>query len=349
MKRLFSNSRGDTIMEVLISIAVLSLILAVSFALANRSSLANVQARERGEGLKFSETQLERLKTYLSSPGLPALPSSGQQFCMKQKSVDPAVPNDIGVGPELFTSAVSTNPTTITTASYPAACKDTQNSRYHTVITRDSTDTNKFTVTSLWDSVNGNGIERNDLVYRIYPYVAGSGSTGGFGGITPATPPTTGPPPVTYNVSISNPSICVATEQPLNDAYSGCKYIDGGLNGFYAFRNVSFSYSLPLIVQQNPGAGITLEIQYRQNGSPLLPTYSFNLTSSLVAPGQFSLPASNPIPYARHTFVGTVTIPYDNIIDFQWTNNAVAGSDANLQIDKVLLCKPALPSGKCSE
>ena len=66
MKILKLNSRGDTVVEVLLSIAVLSLVLVISYGLANRSTQTNIAARERSEAQKYSERQLELLRAYVS-------------------------------------------------------------------------------------------------------------------------------------------------------------------------------------------------------------------------------------------------------------------------------------------
>lgn len=67
MKRLIKlGSRGDTIIEVLLAIAVMSMVLSVSYGLANRSSQSNRQAQERAEAQKIGEEQLELLRGYIN-------------------------------------------------------------------------------------------------------------------------------------------------------------------------------------------------------------------------------------------------------------------------------------------
>ena len=56
------DSRGETIVEVLIAIAVIALTLGTSFALANRSLRLGIESRERGEALQIIEGQIESLK-----------------------------------------------------------------------------------------------------------------------------------------------------------------------------------------------------------------------------------------------------------------------------------------------
>ncbi len=70
---------GDTIVEVLIVIAVVGLILAGAFVSSNRSTQVTRTAQERGEALKVAETQLERIKI-AKATGAPTLATSGT-FC----------------------------------------------------------------------------------------------------------------------------------------------------------------------------------------------------------------------------------------------------------------------------
>ncbi|MBW3569137.1 hypothetical protein KY385_03360 [Candidatus Parcubacteria bacterium] len=73
MKKIRLNSRGDTIIEVLLSIAALSFVLSISYGLANTSAKTNIAARERSEAQKLSERQLELLRGYVD-------PEQGQEW-----------------------------------------------------------------------------------------------------------------------------------------------------------------------------------------------------------------------------------------------------------------------------
>jgi Tfp pilus assembly protein PilV len=57
------NQRGDTIVEVLISIAVVSLILGGAYVTTNKSLRAERGAQERIDGTKLVESQIESLKS----------------------------------------------------------------------------------------------------------------------------------------------------------------------------------------------------------------------------------------------------------------------------------------------
>lgn len=155
------GSKGDTILEVLIAVSVLSLILTSSFALSNRSSIANRQAAERGEASKLVQSEIEKLKFYLTSPGLP-LPANNTYFCVNTSNP---------LAPTLTT--VSITPGTLDTAynGINAQCKKGIDSRYAIFIYRGSVGAQQDTYTTYarWDSATGRGVDRVDTVNRIYP------------------------------------------------------------------------------------------------------------------------------------------------------------------------------------
>lgn len=71
MKRIFINKMGqagDTIVEVLIAMAVLSAILGGAYISANQSLNNSRQAQERGEAAKVANSQLEQIKAYAKDP-----------------------------------------------------------------------------------------------------------------------------------------------------------------------------------------------------------------------------------------------------------------------------------------
>lgn len=74
MNRLLKNSWGDTIVEVLLAVAIVGFILAISYSLSTRSLKVSRTAQERGEALKIAEQQFERLKAKSNSPSASEIP-----------------------------------------------------------------------------------------------------------------------------------------------------------------------------------------------------------------------------------------------------------------------------------
>lgn len=62
MRFLKHNQRGDTIVEVIISIAIVGLVLTTAYAITNRNNRSLQDAQERGQALKLVETQIEMIR-----------------------------------------------------------------------------------------------------------------------------------------------------------------------------------------------------------------------------------------------------------------------------------------------
>jgi prepilin-type N-terminal cleavage/methylation domain-containing protein len=82
---MLKNQRGDTLIEVLISIAIISTVLGAAYATVSRSFRTGTQSTERGEALRLVENQLELLKAGVKkAKGLPTNPviSATGDFCL---------------------------------------------------------------------------------------------------------------------------------------------------------------------------------------------------------------------------------------------------------------------------
>lgn len=132
---------GDTIVEVLIAILVISSVLGGAYTSANSSSNSNRQAQERGEALKLAEEQVEKIKALVE---MPTLPAAGTSFCI----VDP-----------------------ITVQTNLVLCKVTDRAAgYSTIIRRGTAPAdNTYVVTSTWAKAGGGADQRLTITYRIYP------------------------------------------------------------------------------------------------------------------------------------------------------------------------------------
>lgn len=125
------STRGDTIVEVLIAIAVVSVVLAGAFASVRNSVNATRTAQEQGEALKLAESQVEQIKAAISA-GTPDVVAASD-FCIN--------------------GGVLT-----------AGCVNTNGIDYTTVVTH-TAGSNEFVVRVNWNSLSG-GINNVELDYR---------------------------------------------------------------------------------------------------------------------------------------------------------------------------------------
>jgi len=141
------NTKGDTIVEVLIAIAIVSAVLGGAFVSANRSLNGTRQAQERGEAVKLVESQLERLKA-----------------AAKTTDVGNPVKNIFAAsGPNPFCLDDSLN----RVAAGNALCTQGAPARYVLSIQR-AADNSTFTATANWDAAGGAGPETIRIVYRLH-------------------------------------------------------------------------------------------------------------------------------------------------------------------------------------
>jgi type II secretory pathway pseudopilin PulG len=150
---------GDTIVEVLLAIAVVSAVLGGAYVSATRSLNGNRQAQERAEATKLAEGQLERLKVIISDPNQGIL--ANDVYCIDDNVADATVDRID------FDSAVTAMPALSAdgTINYPAGCRITNGVRYDVSIARNG---QNFTVRARWDGSNGNGKDEVAIVYRAY-------------------------------------------------------------------------------------------------------------------------------------------------------------------------------------
>lgn len=141
--------RGDTLVEVLIAIAVISLILGGAFVTTNRNLQATREAQERGNAQKLVESQIEQVKNVvirdpdsIFGAGAPSI------FCINSTS----------------TVVASTNAACAVDSSGNATSAEPI---YHLTVTRS---TNTFTVTNTWSKITSGGGTTNtvQMKYRTY-------------------------------------------------------------------------------------------------------------------------------------------------------------------------------------
>ena len=153
-----ARQRGDTIVEVVMAIAVVAVILTGAYASASRSLNNTRAAQERGEALKILEGQLENLNTLSKTDSPPAATNiydaSNRVFCLND------VPARIDFGP-YDPSAVSLSATDF--SKYPAGCTI---GLYNISITYGPAN-DDFTIIARWERING-GLDEIQALYRVH-------------------------------------------------------------------------------------------------------------------------------------------------------------------------------------
>lgn len=140
------NSRGDTIVEVLISIAVVSAVLGGAYAVVNRTTQNSQQSKEHSQALKVAETQIEQLRSLSLLPG-----DDRNQFCIRG-----------GLARNITDSSITASP--LEDKSKYTDCKFSDGSvvdRFYVTITKNG---KAYKVTVWWDGATGN----KDVVELAY-------------------------------------------------------------------------------------------------------------------------------------------------------------------------------------
>lgn len=136
------SQRGDTIVEVLIAIAISSSVLGGAYAIVNRTTKSQQQSIEHTTALKLAESQLELLRNNAQNSIAPSI-------------FDTTTPSPFCMNPSTATPVAVTNP----------ACLQSISSTYTTEHITRSGDT--FTVRVEWDGINGRR-DRVELAYKVF-------------------------------------------------------------------------------------------------------------------------------------------------------------------------------------
>jgi type II secretory pathway pseudopilin PulG len=153
MMRLSRKQAGDTIVEVLIAMAVAAGVLGGAYAVVNRTLQNARQAQEHSEALQIARSQVERIGALArSNPG--ALFSVVNTFhCIDSAGT---------LQPLTGTSTLPADE-----SIYPAGCKNLGSVDYRTAFRYDSAQ-HLFRVYVNWPSVTGNGDDGINLSYKAY-------------------------------------------------------------------------------------------------------------------------------------------------------------------------------------
>ncbi len=140
------DARGDTIVEVLIVLAVLGLAIGVSYATANSSLQTTRAAQEDSQATELLQSQLEAMRS-LASTDAANIFQSGSAFCINSA----------------FTTVVDTS----LVSPAPACVQDnlyTVNINYvNNAVTPDT-----FTLVATWPDIHGSVQDSETMVYRMH-------------------------------------------------------------------------------------------------------------------------------------------------------------------------------------
>lgn len=138
-----ATQAGDTIVEVMLCIAIIGGVLAGAFVANNRNVRINAAAQERGEALKVTESQIEKLKSakITAAPGINLL--SGGPYCI----------DDTGHQLTVASSQISNSPN----------C--TFSNRYVSTVTYSG---NQYRIVTLWPNITGDTTSLDGTTYPGY-------------------------------------------------------------------------------------------------------------------------------------------------------------------------------------
>lgn len=150
LKRL--NQRGDTIVEVMLVLAIVGLAVGISFATAD-SSLSQVTASSQNtQSTALLQQQIERLRSLVANP------STSPNYIFRTSGYYCVDASD-----NVIATFTGTNLTNYTI--YPAACVS---GGYHIAVSYNGTSDPTFTTTAYWDDIQGHGQDSATLTYRMH-------------------------------------------------------------------------------------------------------------------------------------------------------------------------------------
>jgi prepilin-type N-terminal cleavage/methylation domain-containing protein len=152
---------GDTLVEVMIAMAVMGMILSIAYTTAGAALRTAQQAQERSQAIKVAENQIERLKVLAPSYNKPNAALNifrNRPFCIDEST---NLTTDWASG----TPSADVDADTLASPPYPAACIN--GNRYYFVIQYDSTQNDLFTTLVRWERIGG-GRDEIKVVYHLH-------------------------------------------------------------------------------------------------------------------------------------------------------------------------------------
>lgn len=155
MRKLIRRHQGgDTIIEVLIAIAVASAVLGITYGIMNKNLAIMRDNQERTEATKLAQAEIEQLKARLEVNRTEILSREGNPFCINADTGN-------------IEALVATPPADFNAETY-AAYTNCRRNFFGYYIQRDAGDTTNasYTVTIRWPAFSG-GRSQLIMMYRI--------------------------------------------------------------------------------------------------------------------------------------------------------------------------------------
>lgn len=208
------NNSGDTIVEVMIVLAVLGLALSIAYATANRGLQQARNAQEHSQALGIINSQVELLRSTFAKQAGAAVESQGASgpFCLSPTGTVVAITPLASSGADKFEEVLA-NDRLGNATTYPGAC--IQDTLYNTSIVSRGDGVYDFRVR--WEGVGSLGRQQEELTYKI-----GNVIVANTGGYTDAEDPPPSAPALTVNLTAnsSTGTITIAAGTTINLQWS---------------------------------------------------------------------------------------------------------------------------------
>ncbi len=152
---------GDTLVEVLIAILIVSLVLTGAYVTTNRSALGVRNAQEQAEALKLIQGQLEQVRQNGTQSADVFAQTAGREFCMIDAEVVDATANPGATSCRQDSSGQPAN-------EQPVYALTVQRNDCVDYTPPTGLTCHAFTAKAVWDSVTASGQSTSLITYRLY-------------------------------------------------------------------------------------------------------------------------------------------------------------------------------------
>ncbi len=167
------TNRGDTIIEVLIAILIISVLLGTAYSTVSHSANNARQSQERSVAIGLMESQTERLKTLASTPGNTVFKYVNWS-CVNNSNQIKEATDPAHLRPNSAVNPPYLDPNQDDFSEYTNVCTDSAHGipYYLSIQREDSGSTHNFIVRVRWERAGGGnsgGHEQASVNYRLWP------------------------------------------------------------------------------------------------------------------------------------------------------------------------------------